>query len=764
MLLSKTHDTIGSTLHRDVGVGSATHECRVRQRNGVARLRLERVCCVCRAWALPDGSYDMENEMSDLQLVKYDVEDGVAVITIDNPPVNALAPGMRESIIEGVARANDDPAVDAIVLIGAGRNFIAGADIRQFGKARSITSSVSTAALDASRKPVIAALHGYALGAGLEHALACHYRIASTDAKVGLPEVAIGIIPAGGGTQRLPRLIGPEAALDIIVTGRHVAAVEALRLGIVTDVVSPDSLRGAALDLARRVASARPLPRVRDRSERIEETRRDRTRWDAARAKASARAKKLMAPQHAIACVEASIEKPFDEGLALEQRSIAELEGSDEARALRYAFFAEREAAKIPGVPAELKPARVASAAVIGAGTMGSGIAMCFADAGIPVSVLEATPEALERGINRIRDTYAVRVKRGSLTQSEMDARMARIRTAERYEEIADCDAVVEAVFERIDLKREVFSKLDAVMKRGALLLTNSSAIDIDTMAAMTHRPKDVAGAHFFAPANVMKLCEIVRGEQSSIETIVRASRMGRDLGKVSVVSGTCDGFAANRSRAPLVTEMMLMLEEGALPEQVDKVMVEFGYPMGPFAVSDLSGLDVSYDTRKRRAAADPTYRKLHVPDRMVELGRKGQKSGAGWYRYIEGDRTPHPDEEVRRIIAEVANELGVPQRTFTDDEILRRMLFASVNEACKILEDGKAYRASDIDVMWLYGFGFPRHRGGLMYWADSIGAKEIYRQVCEWHKRYGKRWKPSGLLLKVAEDGGFLRDVKVRA
>jgi len=699
--------------------------------------------------------------MSDLQLVKYDVEDGVAVITIDNPPVNALAPGMRESIIDGVARANADPGIDAIVLIGAGRNFIAGADIRQFGKVRSVTSSVSTAELDASRKPVIAALHGYALGAGLEHALACHYRIASTDAKVGLPEVSIGIVPAGGGTQRLSRLIGPEAALDIIVTGRHVGADEALRLGIVSEIVRPDALRTAALDLAKRVAEARPLPRVRDRSDRIEETRRDRTRWDATRTKALARARKLQAPEHAIACVEASIDKPFDEGLALEQRSIAELEGSDEACALRYAFFAEREAAKIPGVPADLKPSQIASAAVIGAGTMGSGIAMCFADAGIPVHVLEATPEALERGLNRIRDTYAVRVKRGSLTQPEMDARMACVRTAERYEEIADCDAVVEAVFERIDLKREVFSKLDAVMKRGALLLTNSSAIDIDTMAAMTNRPQDVAGAHFFAPANVMKLCEIVRGDVSSIETIVRASRMGRDLGKVSVVSGTCDGFAANRSRAPLVTEMMLMLEEGALPEQIDKVMVGFGYPMGPFAVSDLSGLDVSYDTRKRRAAADPTYRKLHVPDRMVELGRKGQKSGAGWYRYEEGDRTPRPDAEVRRIISEVASELGVPQREFTDDEILRRMLFASVNEACKILEDGKAYRASDIDVMWLYGFGFPRHRGGLMYWADSIGAKEIHRQVCEWHERYGKRWKPSELLSRVAESGTLLRDAK---
>jgi 3-hydroxyacyl-CoA dehydrogenase len=701
--------------------------------------------------------------MSEVQQVKYVVEDGVAVITIDNPPVNALAPGMRESIIDGISRANADSGVTAIILIGAGRNFIAGADIRQFGKARTVTSRVSTAALDASRKPVIAAIHGYALGAGLEHALACHYRIASDDATVGLPEVAIGVIPAGGGTQRLPRLVGPEAALDIIVSGRHVGAVEALRLGIVTDVVHPEKLRAAALGLAKRVADTRPLPRVRDMTDRIAETGVNRARWETARAKAAGRARHVKAPHCAITCVEAALDKPFDEGVQLEQRLFAELEASDEAKALRYAFFAEREAAKIPGVPAGLKPQKVRSAAVIGAGTMGSGIAMCFADIGVPVKIVEATTEALERGLKRIHDTYAVKVKRGSLTQQEMDARMGYIGTAERYEEIGDCDAVVEAVFERIDLKKEVFSKLDVVMKEDALLLTNSSAIDINTMGAMTSRPGDVAGAHFFAPANVMKLCEIVRGDQTSIETIVRAAKMGRDLGKVSVVSGTCDGFAANRSRAPLVTEMMLMLEEGALPEQVDKVMVEFGYPMGPFAVSDLSGLDISYDTRKRRAAADPTYRKLHVPDRMVEMGRKGQKAGAGWYRYNEGDRTPYPDEEVKHIIASVAEELGIPQRAFTDEEILRRMLFASINEACKILEDGKAYRASDIDVMWLYGFGFPRHRGGVMYWADSVGAKEIYRQVCEWHGQYGNRWKPSRLLAEIAEMGGLLREARAQ-
>jgi 3-hydroxyacyl-CoA dehydrogenase len=392
---------------------------------------------------------------------------------------------------------------------------------------------------------------------------------------------------------------------------------------------------------------------------------------------------------------------------------------------------------------------------------MGGGIAMSFADFGIPVKVLDASREVLERGLQRVKDNYATSVKRGSLKQEVMDKRMALITPVERYEDIGDCDVVIEAVFERIDVKKDVFTKLEAVMKPGALLLSNSSAIDTDIMAGCTTRPDHVAGAHFFAPANVMKLYEVVKGSKTSVETIVRTMQVGRDIGKISAVAGTCDGFAANRSRAPFTTEMMLMLEEGALPEQIDKVMVDFGYPIGPFAVSDLSGLDISYDTRKRRAAADPNFRKLHVPDRLVEMGRKGQKTGAGWYRYEKGDRTPHPDEVVKSVIADVAREFGIPQRTFSDDEILKRLLFGSVNEACKILEEGKAYRASDIDVMWLHGFGFPRYRGGLMFWADGIGVKEVYRQICEWHERYGKRWKPAELLKELAEAGTPLREAK---
>ncbi len=627
-----------------------------------------------------------------------------------------------------------------------------------FGNPRPVLPRVSHDVLDASAKPIVAAIHGFALGGGLEHALSSHYRIAVASAKVGLPEVLIGILPGGGGTQRLPRLIGPKAAMEMIVSGRHVSAEEAKTLGIIDAIVPGTDLRREAIAFAKTIADKRPLPRVRDRKADVGA---DGGMFDAMRKSIAKKARNQQAPYHCIACVEAAVSQPFDEGVATEQRLFKELENADEAKALRYAFFAEREVAKIPGAPKDFKPQGVKSAAVIGAGTMGGGIAMSFADFGIPVKILDASREALDKGMQRVRDNYAVSVKRGSLAQTEMDKRLALIQPVERYEDIGSADVVIEAVFERIDIKKDVFTKLDAVMKPGALLLTNSSAIDTDIMANVTKRPQDVAGAHFFAPANVMKLFEVVKGSKTSLETIISAMKVGRDIGKISAVAGTCDGYAANRSRAPFQTEMMLMLEEGALPEQIDKVMVDFGYPVGPFAVGDMSGLDIGYDTRKRRAAANPNFRKLHVPDRLVEMGRKGQKTGAGWYRYEKGDRTPHPDEVVKSVIADVAREFGIPQRTFTDEEILRRLLYASVNEACKILEEGRAYRASDIDVMWLHGFGYPRYRGGLMFWADGIGVKEVYRQIEEWHQRYGARWKPSALLKELAESGTPLREAK---
>ncbi len=702
--------------------------------------------------------------MAEGALVRFENADGIGVITIDNPPVNALSPGVPEGIVEKVERGNADPAIKAMVLIGAGRSFIAGADIRQFGTRRPppVPGKCTHEVLDASAKPVVAAIHGYALGGGLEIALASNYRIAVPSAKVGLPEVLIGILPGSGGTQRLPRLIGPKAAMELIVSGRHVPAEEAKRLGIIDELVAEGGdLKAAAIVMARRVADTRPQPRIRDRDDKLAEAKADPGIFEAMRKSIARRARNQKAPYNCIAAVEASCNLPFDDGVKRERELFDELENSAEARALRYAFFAEREVAKLPDIPRETSLRPIETAAIVGAGTMGGGIAMSFAEFGFPVKLLEASQEALDRGLARIRSNYETSVKRGSLTEAEMSRRLGLIEPVKSYDDIGQCDVVIEAVFERIPVKEEVFKKLDEVMKPGALLYTNTSGIDIDIMANATKRPQDVAGTHFFAPANVMKLFEVVKGAKSAPDTLATGMALGRRIGKISAMAGNGDGFVANRSRTPFGTEMNIMVEEGALPEQVDKVMVDFGYPIGPFATADLSGLDIGYDSRQRRAAQIPNYRKMPIADAIVEAGRLGQKTGAGWFRYEKGDRTPHPDPEVARIIKEKAAEMGVEQRRFTDEEILRRLLFASVNEACKILEEGKSYRASDIDVMWLNGFGFPRYRGGLMYWADGISVAEVYRQIQAWHQQYGERWAPAPLLRRLAEAGTPLREAK---
>ena len=705
--------------------------------------------------------------MSEAKLVRYESHGDVGVVIVDNPPVNALSPGVAEGIVEGLEKATKDPAVTAIVLIGTGRSFIAGADIRQFGKPRPRPplGQRSYDLLERSEKPVVAAIHGYALGGGLEHAMGCHYRIAVRGAKVGLPEVLIGILPGGGGTQRLPRLAGPKRALEMIVSGRHVPAEEAKGYGILDEVLDDGvDLQAAAIAYARTIAAKRPLRRVSEYTERLREARDEPGMFDAMRKSIARRARNQKAPYNCILAVEAACSLPFAEGIARERDLFQELENSDEARALRYAFFAERECAKLPGQPKGTVARDIKTAAVIGAGTMGGGIAMAFADYGIPVRVMEATPEALERGMGRIRHNYSVSVQRGSVSQEEVDRRLARITPVKGFSDIADADVAIEVVFEELSVKQPVFEKLGQVMKPGALILSNTSAIDIDKIGAPAHRPGDIAGAHFFSPANVMKLLEVVKGADTSPETLATTMALGRKIGKISVVAGNTDGFVANRSRAPFNSEMVILLEEGCLPQQVDKVMVDFGYPMGPFAVGDLAGLDVSAAGRTRRAAENPNYRKLPIADRLVEMGRFGQKTGAGWYRYEKGDRTPHVDPEVERIIKEISAGMGVPQKSFSDEEILRRLLFSSVNEACKILEEGKAYRASDIDVMWLHGFGFPRYRGGLMFWADGIGVRAVYDQIRNWHQLYGARWAPSALLRELAEASTPLREAKPKS
>jgi len=697
--------------------------------------------------------------MPDSPVVRLEKDGDIGVIIVNYPPVNALGPGVAEGIIECLNSANADPSIKAMVLMGDGRSFIAGADIRGFdaNRKRMPVGERTYDVMDRSPKPVVAAIHGYALGGGLENAMGCHYRIAVPSAKVGLPEVLIGILPGGGGTQRLPRLAGVPTALEMIVSGRHVPAAEAKTLGIL-DAVLPDGmdLRQSAVAYARGIADVRPLPRVRDK-----ECKAGPEVFEAMRKSIARRARNQKAPYNCIAAVEAAATLPFDQGMARESELFQELVNADEAKALRYAFFAEREAAKLPDLPSTTKPRDLTDAAVVGAGTMGGGIAMSFADFGYDVKIMDATQEALDRGMERIRSNYATSVTRGSLKEDEMHRRLARIHPVAGYDAIKDCDVVVEAVFEEMDVKKPIFAKLDEVMKPGALMFSNTSALDIDEIAAVTKRPGDVAGTHFFSPANVMKLFEVVRGSKSFPETLITAMALGKRIGKIPAMAGNTDGFVANRSRAPFNAEMVILLEEGCLPEQVDKVMVDFGYPMGPFAVGDLAGLDIGAAGRRRRAAADPNYRKLPIADKLVELGRYGQKTGAGWYKYEKGDRTPHPDPEVAKIIKDTAAQLGIPQKTFAGMEILQRLLFSSVNEACRILEEGKAYRASDIDVMWLHGFGFPRYRGGLMYWADGIGVQNVYNQIANWHQQYGARWAPSRLLRELAEAGTPFREAK---
>jgi 3-hydroxyacyl-CoA dehydrogenase len=706
---------------------------------------------------IPRESFHRENTMA--EPVTFTQHDAIGVITVDNPPVNALSPGIPEGIKRCLQQGNADPEVKAMVLIGAGRTFIAGADIKHLGKPRP-TGKRNQELIEENDKPVVAAIHGYALGGGLELALGCHYRIAVAGAKVGLPEVLIGIIPGGGGTQRLPRLIGPRAALDLIVSGRHVPAPEAKALGILDQVVEGDDLLAGALAFAAGIAEQRPLPRISAMSERLDEAGKEPDLFETTRVKIARRARNQNAPQRCIDAVQAAVELPFQTGLAREREIFEALVNADEAKALRYAFFSERKARDIPGVTRDVMTRTVHSVAVVGGGTMGSGIARALSDAGIPVHLLEVSREALEKAIDRIRTTYAVSVKRGSIDEEEVSRRMALITPTTEYDALARSDMVIEAVFEDMQVKQQVFAKLDTVMKAEAILATNTSALDIDAIAAAIGRPESVIGTHFFSPANVMKLLEIVRGARTSPEIIASVLALAKAIGKVGVVSGNCDGFTANRSRIPFNTEMNILIEEGATPEQVDKAMVDFGYPMGPFAVADLAGGDIGYAGRKRREAEYPHARKLPIADRLVEIGRYGQKTGAGWYRYKPGDRTPLPDPEVERIIGELRRELGVELRSHTDEEILHRILFASVNEACRILEEGIAYRPGDIDTMWLNGFGFPRYRGGLMYWADGIGIEKVHARMRDWVTTLGSRWHPAKLLTELVDSGRSFADL----
>ena len=685
-------------------------------------------------------------------------EGDIAVLVLDNPPVNALSQALRLAIAEAIRQTDADASVKAVILIGAGKTFIAGADIREFSlQLPAPAGRIAYDAVDASRKPCIAALHGTALGGGLEIALCCHYRVALSSTKVGLPEVTLGLLPGAGGTQRLPRVVGAATALDLITNGTHVDAPRAAQLGILDEILPgagfEELLRGA-LDFTRRLLlKGGPWRRLRDTLGKLEGT--DPGIFAAYKAKNARKWTGLLAPFSIVDCIEAAATQPWEQAYAFEGERFLECKQSPQRGALSHVFFAEREAAKIPGIGPDVQPRSIASVAIVGAGTMGGGIAMAFANSGIPVRQLEMSPEALERGRGVIRKNYDTSVSRGSMTQDKADANFARISGTLSYAQIGDADLVIEAVFEDLGVKREVFGKLDAVMKPGAILATNTSTIDIDQIAAATSRPDSVVGLHFFSPANVMKLLEVVRGAASSPQTLLTSMHLAKRIGKIAVLAGNCDGFIGNRILANYAREAEFLLEEGATPWQVDGALKQFGLPMGIFLMRDMAGLDIGWRVRQRREATRPKHlRHTTFPDRICEMGRFGQKTGAGYYKY-EG-RDASPDPLIEQLIIESSRQAGITRQPITDEEIVQRVLIAMVYEGAKILEEGFASRASDIDVTYVYGYGFPRYRGGPMYWAEQQGLAKVRDKALEYHRIHGDHWKPVALLDKAAAAGSW--------
>ncbi len=698
--------------------------------------------------------------MSDVVTVTN--RDGVAVITLQSPPVNGLGSAVRSGLQSALDAAMADDAVDALVVTGAGKMFSGGADIREFGQSPPPgTPHLPTVidAIEASEKPVVAAIHGFALGGGLELALGCHVRLAAVGTRVALPEVTLGIVPGAGGTQRLPRLIGVPAALDVIVSGSMVPAARARTLGILDDVVEGDVV-DAAVARARRMVDERiPIRRASATDDRVAETRGKPEVFVAFKKKMARRARGFEAPYACVECIEAAANLPYAEGTATEREIFVKLLASDQSKAQRHAFFAERQVAKIADVPKDTPRRPIKTAAVIGCGTMGGGIAMNFANAGIPVTVFEVSQEALDKGLGIIARNYAATVSKGRLSQEDMNARLGLISSTVSYDDLSDADVVVEAVFEDMALKREVFGQLDAACKPEAILATNTSTLDVDEIASATSRPDKVIGTHFFSPANVMKLMENVRGAQSSAETIATIMKLSKTIGKIGVLVGICDGFVGNRMLYAYRRQADFLLEEGALPDQIDKVIYDFGMPMGPYAMGDLAGLDVGWRIRQRQAATRPAHlRYSTVADRVCELGRFGQKTNAGWFRYEPGSRTPIPDPVVNELVLQVSADNGFTRREVSDQEILERCMYPLVNEGAKILDEGLAQRASDIDVVWMYGYGFPRYRGGPMFWADLVGLGTIYDMMRRLHDEHGDYWlEPAPLLKQLAEQGrGF--------
>ena len=694
------------------------------------------------------------------ELVLTGLRGAVGVITIGNPPVNALSPGVPEGIDAAIRTLEADGGVKAIVLIGGGKTFIAGADIREFGK---LTASGDHARgpglnpvlnrIEMCAKPVVAAIHGTAFGGGLETAMACHYRVALETALVGQPEVKLGLIPGAGGTQRLPRLAGVAKAVEMCVQGDPISAREARESGIVDEIVEGDLLEGAIAFAMTKIA--RTPRRTRDWNDKLHDHEANAIVFEAARESARKKQRNRIAPLAAIEAIEAATKLPFEAGLAQEAELFQKCLFSDQSKALIHVFFGEREVAKIFDIPKDEPLIPVKQVAVIGAGTMGSGIAMTFANAGFPVLLKEIDQIALDRGMAVIRGNYANSVKKGRLTQAAAEERMARVEPVLDYARFGDADLIVEAAFEGMDLKKSVFAELDRVAKSGAILSTNTSTLDINEIASATSRPEMVVGTHFFSPANVMRLLEVVRGSASAKPVLATAMALAKKLGKIGVLVGNCRGFVGNRMFGPYRREAQFLVEEGASTEAVDQALYGFGMAMGPLATGDLAGLDVGWRIRQEFHDADDTsVRQPLIEDRLCELGRYGQKTQAGWYLYDE-QRRPMHDPKVDRIIDEARREAGLTPREISSEEIVERTIYALVNEGARLLEEGIALRAVDIDIIYLNGYGFPAYRGGPMFYADSVGLRNVYEHVREFERLHGKLWTPAPLLKKLAEDGG---------
>ena len=681
------------------------------------------------------------------------IDGEIAVLTLNSPPVNALSAIVRDGLKAGVEAAIADNAVKAIVLICAGKTFIAGADISEFGKPPKGASLFEVQEMmESSPKPVVAAIHGTALGGGLEVALVCHYRVAVPSAKCGLPEVNIGLLPGAGGTQRLPRIVGPEKALEMVTSGQHVGAKAAAGMGLVDELVAEGGLLEGAVAFARKLlAEHRPLKKVRDLNDKVEAARGKPELFADFRKENARKFRGFLAPEYNIQCIEAAVNLPFDAGQKLERKLFMELVTGAQSAAQRYVFFAERQVWKLPDVPDDTPEIPVKTVGVIGAGTMGGGISMNFLSAGIPVTIVETKQEALDRGIATIRKNYENTAKKGRLTMEEVEKRMTLLTGSLAMEDLGDADLIIEAVFETMDIKKSVFGKLDTIAKQGAILASNTSYLNVDEIASATTRPDHVIGMHYFSPANVMRLLEVVRGEKTSKPVIATAMKIARKTGKVAALVGVCHGFVGNRMLAQRQREAQKLILEGAMPWDVDRVLYDFGFPMGPFAMSDLAGLDIGWSKETTKSS---TIREL-----LCEMDRRGQKTGAGFYDYDE-KRNAKPSPVVEKIILDFAASKGINRRTIGDEEILERCIYPMINEGAKILEEGKAIRASDIDIVWINGYGWPVYRGGPMFWGDQIGLDKVLAKMRELQGLHGDDFKPSKLLERLVAEGKRFQDL----